>query len=157
MSARLSDYPAAKGMLKARKHAEVMLVLDPLGKIIYCDAAASELFGASSHQLLGRAIRALIPNLPLREQTPAYNLAYRVFWAAQGAWLRFLARDAQGGKFRLRVALGRGDAGTQQSILLRLRAARRSVRATLPRGPRAAELLSLAPSIALRARSAGVN
>jgi hypothetical protein len=100
------------------------LALDAAGNIQRCDTAAAELFFASPEMLVGRHITKLIPELPLKPDTPGYNVAYATFCAARPVWLWFKAVDSAGCTMRLYVSFDAPkSSGAQmpQRIVLRLR------------------------------------
>jgi len=81
------------------------IVLDASGIIRYCDPEVVRLFGASTYMLLGQPIAALIPDLPLKANTPGYNIAYASFHSSAGSQRRFSGVHSQGRRFGLDVAL----------------------------------------------------
>jgi hypothetical protein len=58
------------------------MVLDAAARIHYCSDPSA--LGYRSEDLVGRCLRDLLPKLPLRTQTPGYNVAYAKFWFGQG-------------------------------------------------------------------------
>ena len=119
-----SEYLRRSRVVAAQEVGSASVILDALGKILYCNAAARDLFRANAQQLLGQDIRTLMPDLPIRPITPGYNLAYATFWAAEGEWRRFSGRDSRGCLFRLLAALDRTELESRRHILLSLRPAR---------------------------------
>lgn len=90
---------------------EVVLVLDARSRIQHCDRHNP--FIDWDETWTEKPINALIPDLPLREQTPGYNIAYVRYWFANHAWQRHLARSVRGAllpvDLHLRtIPLGRG-------------------------------------------------
>lgn len=67
---------------------EILLVLDARARIQYCSEGLP--FGHSEKEIIERPINSLIPDLPLRELTPGYNIAYVRCSFANNAWQRHL-------------------------------------------------------------------
>lgn len=65
---------------------DASLILDIRGHIRFCSAPVGQLFGCDVSHLMGVSINMLIPGIPLRTQTPGYNLAYVSFCASDGEW-----------------------------------------------------------------------
>src|SRR5436309_1445287 len=60
------------------------LILDSKG-VIHCSSAAiAQLAGVPQEELTGRAIKLLIPDLPLDADTQGYNVAFFSFLTASG-------------------------------------------------------------------------
>lgn len=123
MQSQSAEYPHQSRIAAAQEVGLARIVLDKLGRVHYCNAAAVRLFCANTRQLPGRDIRSLVPDLPFRPATPGYNLAYAIFWAAEGAWRRFTGRDSLGRSFRLQAWLDKAQLESRQQILLSLRPA----------------------------------
>ncbi len=123
--ARTFRHPA--GILNdAKDHAFLApafeLTLDASGIVQRCDAAAAEFFFASPEALIGQHITELIPELPLKSATPAYNVAYATFCAARPVWLWFKGVDSTGCSIRLYVSFAAPKSGgRKRQIVLRLR------------------------------------
>lgn len=83
----------------------LMMILDRCGRIRSCSPAAARLFGRGAAELVQLGVRALIPELPIRENTPGYNLSYAVFTFPAGAWQRFEGCDAIGRMFPIDVSI----------------------------------------------------
>ncbi|MDD5250684.1 MAG: hypothetical protein PHY45_17030 [Rhodocyclaceae bacterium] len=73
---------------------EILLLLDARGRIQYCGNRDS--FLRNDAEMTGKPIAALIPDLPLHEGTPGYNVAYVRFAFANERWRRHLAAAADG-------------------------------------------------------------
>lgn len=82
----------------ARPRAEdpAMALVDLAGSICFCSPSLGRLVGAHSQTLEGCAISDVLPALPLRPQTAAFNLAFATYWATQGEPLAINA-SARGG------------------------------------------------------------
>ena len=93
------------------------LGLDAHGEIRACNSPAEELLGGSGHDLRGQPITAVIPALPLRPDTPGYNLAYVGLWYANGTRRRLLGvhRD---GLLPLEIAVSVMKTGNSPSYLV---------------------------------------
>lgn len=83
----------------------LMLILDKSGRIRSCSPAAAQLFKRRPAELLEAGVRTLIPDLPIRENTPGYNLSYTVFSYPTGGWQRFEGHDAVGRTFPIDVSI----------------------------------------------------
>lgn len=103
------------------------LRLDAHGRITHASPAASELLGSTSDELTGQVASAVIPGLPLSPTTPGYNMAYAVFHAADGAWVRRTALSMDGRRIPVETAFFVDEAPGQRPISLSLRAQRQSV------------------------------
>ncbi len=126
MAGDSAENRAQGGPTGAREAELATVILDTLGKVLSGNSAATRLFCDSTKPLSGRNIRALIPDFPFRPITPGYNLAYATFWAAEGGWRQFNARDSRRHLFRLDVALDKHELASRREIVLRLRPVRES-------------------------------
>lgn len=81
------------------------LILNQSGQVRLCSLAAGQLFGYEISRVIDMHISALIPDLPLRGNTPGYNLAFAHFSPSGTRWRRFHGRDATGRRFPLSVAI----------------------------------------------------
>ncbi len=103
-----------------------VLIVDAGGAVQFCSNGAAQLFDGRSAEMLGRPIQSLIPDLPLQEVTPEYNVAYTRFWSAQNDWHR-LHRSAPDGQaaplveFKLKAAQRQRD--ELYALVVRLRSA----------------------------------
>ena len=97
-----------------------MMVLDKFGVIRYCSVFAARLFRASAQELIGRSIASLVPQLPLRQQTPGYNIAFATFWAAADSNPAYTAVDGQGGSIPIRISLEQLSLEGHHQILVNL-------------------------------------
>lgn len=107
--ARSSSAPWHPGALTRTVEATVaenaVLVLDHCARIRFCTAAAGRVFGQRPDDVLSANVTTLIPRLPLRPNTPGYNLAYAAFQAGSIHPRKFRARHAHGYEFSLDVAI----------------------------------------------------
>ncbi|WP_181358905.1 PAS domain S-box protein [Pseudothauera lacus] len=101
-----------------------LIVLDKYARIRFCSLAAERIFGHRAHEVLGTEVTALIPGLPLRNNTPGYNLAYATFQRGNGLSHCFLGRHASGGEFALDVALATTRLQGKHGLVVALRIAR---------------------------------
>jgi diguanylate cyclase (GGDEF)-like protein/PAS domain S-box-containing protein len=81
------------------------LILNQGGQIRLCSLAAGQLFGYEISRVIDMHISALIPDLPLRGNTPGYNLAFAHFVPGGTRWRSFHGRDAAGRCFPLSIAI----------------------------------------------------
>jgi hypothetical protein len=70
---------------------------------------------------VGLPLSSVIADLPISVNTPGYNLAYSVFHATEGAWIRRDARAAHGLKLPVDIALSRVIVDGKPCIQLNLR------------------------------------
>ncbi|MBS0352396.1 MAG: diguanylate cyclase [Proteobacteria bacterium] len=81
------------------------LILNQGGQIRLCSLAAGQLFGYEISRVIDMHINALIPDLPLRGNTPGYNLAFAHFTPGGTRWRRFHGRDAAGRRFPVSITI----------------------------------------------------
>lgn len=81
------------------------LILNHAGQIRLCSLAAGQLFGYDVSKVIDLHISALIPDLPLRGNTPGYNLAYAQFHPHDTHWRQLQGRDAAGRRFPLSISI----------------------------------------------------
>ncbi|HUW28202.1 MAG TPA: diguanylate cyclase [Sulfuriferula sp.] len=98
-----------------------LLLLDENGTIKYCSPAVVSGFGAGMQALIGQPVTNLLPELPVRQGTPGYNLAYASFQFRDGQWLAFSGQDSQGRKLRLEATLMALELDGRSLLLLELR------------------------------------
>jgi PAS domain-containing protein len=103
----------------------VVLIVNAGGAVQFCSNGAAQLFDGRSDEMLGRPINSLIPDLPLQDVTPGYNVAYTCFWSSQDDWHR-LHRSVPGGQaapveFTLKAAQRQQD--EPYALVVRLRSA----------------------------------
>jgi PAS domain-containing protein len=82
-----------------------VLTINAQGRITACNTEAQELLGWSSGCPDGIAATSVMPELPFSPNTPGYNLAFAVFNAANGIWMRQVALLKDGQKVLVDVAL----------------------------------------------------
>jgi PAS domain-containing protein len=102
-----------------------VLIVNAGGAVQFCSNGAAQLFDGRSDEMLGRPINSLIPDLPLQDVTPGYNVAYTCFWSSQDDWHR-LHRSVPGGQaapveFTLKAARRQQD--EPYALVVRLRSA----------------------------------
>lgn len=102
--------PAAQAEQHVRRRAaapanNLMLILDKCGRVLSCSPGAARLFGRQPDEFGQLKVRTLIPELPIRENTPGYNLSYAAFTFPAGAWRRFEGCDAVGRTFPIDVSI----------------------------------------------------
>lgn len=101
-----------------------LLMLDEGGRVKYCSPEAARWFGVSAQALLGLPVTRLLPGLPIRPDTPGYNLALVTFQFRDGRWQGLTARDAAGGEFPVEATLAAMELDAGHLLLLELRAPR---------------------------------
>jgi len=97
-----------------------MMVLDKFGMVRYCSVFAARLFHAGAQELIGRSINAVVPQLPLRPDTPGYNVAYATFWSALNCGQEYTVIRSQGDAVPIRVFLEKLSGEGQHQILVYL-------------------------------------
>lgn len=95
-----------------------IVVLDKHGVVTFSSAAAGALFQASPEQLEGLDMASLLPGLPLKRDTPGFNLAFADFWGSDGIWLDFKGALPNGQRIPLAVSLRKLRVENSYSILL---------------------------------------
>lgn len=100
-----------------------MLILDLPARIRYCCAAAGRLFRRRADGMIGHPVAALLPDLPLRDNTPGYNLAYVVFHFPSAGWQRLRGSDAAGSHLALDVSIGTMMFEGRRGLVMTLRRA----------------------------------
>lgn len=98
-----------------------VLTIDAQGRITDCNSDAKELLGWRSEALEGHPVTEVIPELPFSPSTPGYNLAFAVFHAANGVWMRRMARLADGRELSVDMALSSMLVNFKRHITLSLR------------------------------------
>ena len=98
-----------------------VLTIDAEGRITDCNPEAKELLGWQSETLEGHAVTEVVPELPFSKNTPGYNLAFAVFHAANGVWMRRMARLADGRELFVDMALSSMLVNFKRHITLSLR------------------------------------
>jgi hypothetical protein len=100
---------------------DATLVVDATGRIVRCSPCVTASLGWPAGALVGLPLSSVIADLPISVSTPGYNLAYTVFHATGGAWIRRDARAAQGLKLPVEIALSKVNVDGQPCIQLSLR------------------------------------
>lgn len=98
-----------------------ILAVDAVGRIRACSQTMAELAGASTSQLLGEPARRVLAGLPMKDETPGYNLAWAAFNAAQQAWHPYRLVAADGHSLSVEVFLTWVTAHAAQLLLLVVR------------------------------------
>ena len=101
--------------------ASATLILDLAGRVLCCNPGASRLIAPDERATVGCQVRTLIPDLPLRAETPGYNLAYAIFWAVGESWRAFGLRDRQGQYHAIQVRLEIIELNGMKHIVVRVR------------------------------------
>lgn len=101
--------------------ASFTLVLDLRGCIRSCSPAAAQLFGIRAAAAIGRPVRALIPELPLRDDTPGYNLAFVAFRFSADEWATFDGVDGTGRRFGIEISIAQMTLDGRFGLVLELR------------------------------------
>lgn len=65
---------------------QAVLIVNARGAVDYCSNGAAGILGSSVEQILGQPIASVIPELPFKDTTPGYNVAYARFWSDRPAW-----------------------------------------------------------------------
>jgi len=99
------------------------LTLDVGGHITSCDQGMVHLLGSEADALAGKAVTAVIPELPFSAQTPGYNLAYAIFHGANGERVRRTARSGNGNSLAVETVLSSRNVNGCRSISLDFRSA----------------------------------
>lgn len=97
------------------------LILDLRGTIRFCSTAAERMFGRRAGDLIGRSVVALVPDIPVKGKTPAYNVAYADFWFSDDHWRPFQGVDPDGHAFPIEVSLNTLRLDGKQRFLVALR------------------------------------
>lgn len=97
------------------------LVLDLRGRIRSCSPAAAQLFGIRAAAAIGTAVRTLIPDLPVREDTPGYNLAFVAFRFPDNDWAAYRGVDGRGQPFEIEVSIEQMTLDGRFGLVLALR------------------------------------
>ena len=113
------------GLVQAKRVVSepAIAVLDKHGVVTFSSAAAGALFQASPDQLEGLEMARLLPGLPLKRDTPGFNLAFADFWGRDGIWLDFMGALPNGQPIPLAVSLRKLRVENSYSILLGFHAA----------------------------------
>jgi diguanylate cyclase (GGDEF)-like protein/PAS domain S-box-containing protein len=73
-----------------------ILVVDVRGQVRHCTGGAAGLLGRSPTAVHGSALSELMPELPLRRETPGYNLAYLILNFGPDLWHEMSVLGADG-------------------------------------------------------------
>jgi len=94
------------------------VVLDAAGTVECCNAAADDLFGVGSGKLVGRELAGLVPGVPIRPETPGYNIAYATFSAGCGSVRSALVRRSDGSALHVNIRFERPQMRDSRSIMM---------------------------------------
>jgi len=102
-----------------------VLIVDAGGEVQFCSNGAAQLFDSRSDEMLGRPIHSLIPDLPLQNLTPGYNVAYACFWSVQDDWRRLhrSAPDVQAAALEFKLKPAQRQQDNPYAFVVRLRGA----------------------------------
>lgn len=100
---------------------QAMIVIDARGLIRHCSTGAGEFLGSPSRSMCGRGLGEVLPGLPLRGETPGYNLAYLLMNHPPGAWHAGWVRAPGGEPRRVELSIALMHLGGQAWILMALR------------------------------------
>lgn len=98
-----------------------IIILDRHGIVAFCSTTAGRMLGQESQGLIGQQASRFFPELPLRAQTPGYNLAFAAFWGSAAAWLEVEGRSSEARGIPLEVSLKRISLDDNPFIMLGLR------------------------------------
>lgn len=70
----------------ARHEMHGSLILDLFGVVRFCNRDLAQLVHCDPSELIGRAVRRLLPDLGFSAKTPGYNLALAKVMFSQGEW-----------------------------------------------------------------------
>lgn len=103
-------------------------LLDKRGVVSFSSPALGELFKISQAQLEGCEMATLLPELPLKKKTPAFNLAFAESWEHEAAWRKQNGLSPNGERIPLEISLKKLSMNTDQYILLGVRPAEETPR-----------------------------
>ncbi len=92
------DIPSAAALLGELSESPIgagVLLADLGGMVRFCSESVARLAGTTVGALTGKPVAEVLPGLPLRAQTPGYNLAFSAFGAGEvsGSGVRLLRAD----------------------------------------------------------------
>lgn len=106
------DAPRHLALRPARAKADLppmdepaVAILDQKGVVCFCDPAVGRLLRRDSQELVGREASRIFPELPLKSETPGYNLAFAAFWGNAASWLEIEGLSSDGCIVPLEVSL----------------------------------------------------
>ncbi len=97
------------------------LILDASGTVRRCNSTAAAFFFTGPDILEGLHIKVLIPDLPLKSATPAFNVAYAAYCAGRSVWSWYKAVGAGGCTTGFYLSFVPPQADRQHEIVLHLR------------------------------------
>lgn len=101
-----------------------VLVLNGGGAVVSCSDAALRMFDCEVEALKGVAIGDLIAGLARSHACPGQSARFLAYLCSGRSWHRFVARDFDGRKFDVELALARIQASSEDLFALYLRDAR---------------------------------
>jgi diguanylate cyclase (GGDEF)-like protein/PAS domain S-box-containing protein len=110
-----------RGGMSAAPADQAMVMVDAHGLIRHCSRGAGELLASPPQAVRGKSLSKLMPDLPLRRETPGYNLAYLIMNYAPGAWHAGCIRTAEGRPVLVEFSMVPMRLGRQTWLLLNLR------------------------------------
>lgn len=111
----------------AGHHRHAILILDVSGMVRF--AATRGLFGRPDEELLDRPMQELVPTVPLRANTPGYNIAYVRLAFADRRWYRHQGAAAGCGTFPVEMSIRALSIGRSYALLAAVREVRAADRA----------------------------
>lgn len=125
MNPMLTEGAAATGAANVHPEAgagpladHAILLVDSRAVIRHAGAGACRRLSYQPGDLVGRPLREVIPGLPLRSDTPGYNLAYLLFSYPGGGWHCAEALDGARRPIRIRLSLVPMDGRDGPRILI---------------------------------------
>lgn len=97
------------------------LIVDDLGIIRGCGAAAEDIFGACQSRLRGRKVSGFVADLAREGSSPGDNARFLAHLSTDSAWRRFEATDAGGRGFAVEINVSRRMADGHELFVLNLR------------------------------------
>jgi len=116
---RHNQFHSAANLANRRECAT--LIVDRLGNICGCGAAAEDILGASQSRLLGKRISAFVADLFRERSSLGDSARYLDHLCAANDWREFGAIDACGRGFAVEINLSRRMADGREVFVLNLR------------------------------------
>jgi PAS domain S-box-containing protein len=109
--------PLAFALAGHSRHA--ILIVEPSGYIRF--ATTRNLFGWSDEELPGSSLQALIPTLPIRSNTPGYNIAYVRMSFDNQSWKLHRALRVDGKELPVEMSVRIVPIGRSYALLVAIR------------------------------------